>query len=611
MGRQCICCGKKGDCDARLCRSLSGDGSIYDNCKDLGIPEEAKNNSFDKIKYTLSGFKDWSYEGSYSGFFNAAYQSNFVNRSKGTATIDFKISISNLNIFNRDYIFEKTDTICSNCCSPSVISSFKKPPCAFSSNEEYIGEIQISSTIGLSSISGKVYEPNIWVELLQVSYGDFCNAYDRNTSPACRFGRLPTDPQRYFVGSFTNDLLGSVTTNYKFDIYLIPSSMHPNNCSSCFRVFDGMQPLSFACILKEAKIDTSGVYDLYGYERIKTDTICNCHPDVCNIRVPTDSQYNPQWRCEVTNCEKKIINTYAECKKFINIFSGSYTGQPQRSDISQKFFETSYILNGQNIKCKGVYIPNHTNHKNISPIRNPIFMLINAPNCENNFGLLMKINPSFYKDPCLQWDDASKKCKVEYFNVCDENLTQRDLQISFSDYVQFLIGQYSDINYSEHTLSCFASNERKNICDNNNNKGFLMEGFNYYAELPSVLNYVMNLGYTNSLLKLCDSNSYTEDKIDPDLKSDRKYYNYVIPVPPLYNNGFIWTDVEAQYSFTVKNDWQQYPECNDFSRLFGIDSWTPLDPPVISVQDTNNAQLIQPAFILPKPLNIKMEITYE
>lgn len=602
MGRTCYCCGR-GDCDAFLCRSLSGDGSVNDGCVDKPISEEAKNHSFSKIKYTLSGFKDWNYDGSYSGFFKSDSQ-GIEGTQKGTATVDLKISVSNLDIFNRDYIFYKTDLVCLGCCREQSMSPspLKKNPCAFTSNEEYIGEVEISFTTKLSSLDAVRYASNIFSRVLSTEGGNPSYCDPRNTF-SCN-GSVVGNPQtRVFQGSSTDELLGGLSLTYKFDVYLNSQDIHINHCSNCSKAIDGRQPLSFAWILKETNASTSGVYNNYGYRKIDTAIICDCHPHVCNIELGPF----PTWPCRVTNCEKKMINIYAECRSFFTFSNGAVFLQKTSSDTHQQFFNDTITINGFVVQCRTTCIPTHSNFKNVHSLSQfPFVMFMHAMDCSSNTGFFMDILATNSQNPCLQWDDITKKMKEEYINSCSPSLAKQ-VSVAFSNVALFKVGDFSDTNYSKDVLNCYASGTSSSICDSNDNQGFLMSQPLSESGLQTLLYYIMNFGgYKFS----CDNN-YIEDKtaiLDP--RDDWRYPNFIIPVPSC-GQGMLWTDIEPIYNFIIDNNWQQYKECNNFSRFFGYSSWNAISPTAIGVVDTENAKIIDPVFVLSKPLNIKVEAEYE
>jgi|GEM_PF-2460695 len=622
--RLCLC-----ECDSNCFRSL------FDLPRDgfegiSSFPQEAQNHSVEKVKINFTGFDDWSYNGSYSGLFSNVYQgfdSNDTNlfSSFGNATVNFNINVSNLSIFNREYVFNKQNRICRECCDTRYSSiRVDRYPCIYSIEEEYLGDIDVSFKIELSNISGTAYARNLRPVFLAQTY-QLPPEPPYNGREACEWTNIGGSCQgvtaavprisRFSQGDITSELTGSLFINYKFSVFVQAKDKLMNLVTSCNQPSNSGSRLSFAWILKETKYETSGVYDNLGLILEGQDVDCDCHPYICSNNLLIQDA-----ACLITNCEKKITNKYSDCR---SIFRRGSSVEGIFSDRYQKFVET--FNSDIRVKCKIAHPVKHSNIKVRSPfprlahgLPSICYLDLIGPPPPDATWKCDEYNDGFFMDfssvgiPDYEWNDASKTMTTEYL-ACATNFSYPIINFSRG----FLIpsNQYVNTSYSSETNSCFVGYNNK--CNNSNNTGFLVDNF-WSNSLGAnfILDYIMNIkqGRNIPLQNYCDD--YTEDKVGvfnftgigsfPSLP----FSNAIVPVPSVMYGA--WVDNTPTFQFLYNPNFQMFQESNDFSRIFSTNNWRAVTPIATSVvANTPYPKAIDPSFILSKPLEINVRVEYE
>lgn len=613
IDKLCLC-----ECDANCFRSLfdiERPGESF-----YSFPQEAKDHAVNKVTIKLNGFKDWSYSGSYSGTFVSSVGNTvgtYGNLAFGDASVKFDINISNLEIFNRDYVFNKTNAACKPCCDLSFPTvKVDRYPCIFSIQEEYLGDVDISFRLELYNINGTIYAGNSPDKtLLGVCYneGRYAGGEVTPSPRSCKEAINPLGRSGVLSkGNINSDSLGSIIISYKFAVFLQYKDTLQHLITRCRQPLatrSGPYPLAFTWILKETSYQTSGVYDNLGLIKTGQDITCNCIPEVCQGQNPRN------YVCAFTNCERIVTNKYSNCRSiFSNQFIAPLPGANFFSDTQQNFI--SDIDLDLRVTCYSVSPIKHSNIK----IRSPFdyfnsslpyicFLDLNGPlGCSQdlNEGFVMEIAP-FLSD--LEWNDATKTMNGKIYS-CNPEYRASDIRVFFSKGLHIPVGEFVNQNYFSKIAACFL--EFNSECNNDTNTGFLVPEFWKFSGGRAgqvILSYVMNRYRGSDTGDNCSG--YTNDKTAVlEVNENFQFKNLFTLVPsPLYGS---WSDKIPQYSFVTDPKFTPYITSNNFSHLFGTDGWSDLDPIVNGVRvNENSFKYISPYFILSEPLSIGGEIFYE
>jgi hypothetical protein len=641
--------------DNRLC-SCDGECLVC-NCLNTNIPDEAKYKKFTKSKFILSGFEDWFYEGTYTGEFSNVGEigstsfpspNNFSNGIliKGQASCTYKISAQGLSGLNKSFDFNISETGC-----------FFVPE----EQAKLVGEFSLETSLNINNISGKLY-----TYFKNLDYTDTsCITECSPTSPCPEFGTANYKHDCLHVADIPSSWEGKIGTKCYFDVYLIPydyaTSKSPLFCgmpnvSSC----NITAPIDVIFVLKRTELIATGIYENYGHvleETLYNQSPCQkddsqiilkewrsvlkdpliysyglasdvyakfftsksyCAGCVNGVQPPPGMSYSPIIQCRSFKNHINFAPLYPDdhAGGFLSANDFKFLYLPTLIERSSYFNYSSY----QKIYPNMAYAPDINLGCNSAEY--PSLFIKASLNISNNS--CERVQPNIVcneSNICLKWNGANESLENNFYARLEGSTHLYPIY-------NFLI---PDISNTTDWCAVFSGGQ------GGNGAGILRQNCSSFGGESLCYHGIFGCIFGGS----CDRNNrpYVNGTVVSDSTELGNISNILLPVPKLFPtipspNGFLnmvsWVKT-ANINFLQSGKCKKFVPGVPFGQFIEVPcecisyncdktkpfvpndvNWTPVqnnDYNIYRATMTNSSSL--PLFVLPKPLNIKVNVKYE